>query len=311
MMQGASGRNNWHQDEDFVQGELILGYVEFEERLRDPSAQPLVEMINSFRSAFLLKSPKISDFGMVHNFLGAMENAFRQHRLWKNSSDEEVLEAMDALEAMILRDPRVHASIFASMGADWEHRDAHWARRLACLQFILPEHLDISRAHRAHPALALARAALRRLEKGLSPQEALESVFRAARIIFRMLNEAAAATRANAASVDDFLPIFIYTVLKAMPPRMYRTLEYVSLFRFPKRFGGERQYYLVQLQTAVAFIDNLDAASLSMDPDDFAAELKRREGVFDAREAAGKRDADPPPRTEPGGAQPHDEDNSL
>ncbi|KAJ1490483.1 hypothetical protein T484DRAFT_1777215 [Baffinella frigidus] len=27
MMQGASGRNNWHQDEDFVQGELILGYV--------------------------------------------------------------------------------------------------------------------------------------------------------------------------------------------------------------------------------------------------------------------------------------------
>ena len=33
-------------------------------------------------------------------------------------------------------------------------------------------------------------------------------------------------------------------------------------------------------QTAVSFIDNLDAASLSMDPDDFAAELKRREAVL-------------------------------
>jgi hypothetical protein len=41
------------------------------------------------------------------------------------------------------------------------------------------------------------------------------------------------------------------------------------LFLFPyffSRLSGERHYYLVQLQTAVAFIDHMDAASLTMDP---------------------------------------------
>jgi hypothetical protein len=304
LLQGASGKNNWHQDEDLIQGELVPGYSEFEERLCSPGAAPLVEMINSFRSAFLLKSPKISDFGMVHNFLGAMENPFRNHRAWKGASDEQLMETLDALEAMILRDPRVHACIFASMGSDWELRDAHFAKRLFLHQFIQPEHLDISRAFRAHPALALARSALRRLEEALSPQEALECVFRSARVIFRMLNEAAAASRANAASVDDFLPLLIYTVLKSQPPRMHRTLEYVSLFRFPKRFGGERQYYLVQLQTAVAFIDNLDAASLSMEAADFDAMLRQREAIWEAREA-GAGSGEGEPRAEP----PKDDDS--
>jgi hypothetical protein len=42
----------------------------------------------------------------------------------------------------------------------------------------------------------------------------------------------------------------------------------------------KKQYFLVQLLTAVTFIDNLVASSVSMDPREFAANLKARVFLF-------------------------------
>ncbi len=42
---------------------------------------PLAGMIESFIQALQLKSPKLSDHTMVHNFLGAMENPFRTNKV--------------------------------------------------------------------------------------------------------------------------------------------------------------------------------------------------------------------------------------
>ncbi len=53
---------------------------------------------------------------MVHNFLGAMENPFRAHKLWRDASEDEMLLTLDALEAYVLRDPRVVESVLATMG---------------------------------------------------------------------------------------------------------------------------------------------------------------------------------------------------
>eukprot|EP00286_Rhodomonas_abbreviata_P022398 CAMPEP_0181298006 /NCGR_PEP_ID=MMETSP1101-20121128/5553_1 /TAXON_ID=46948 /ORGANISM="Rhodomonas abbreviata, Strain Caron Lab Isolate" /LENGTH=515 /DNA_ID=CAMNT_0023403001 /DNA_START=258 /DNA_END=1801 /DNA_ORIENTATION=+ len=283
MLQGASGHNNWHQEDGMGGEELVPGYAEFESRLHDPSAAPLLGMIQSFVSAFLLKSPKISDHSMVHNFLGAMENPLRAHTLWKDVGEEDMVLVIDALETFILSDTRVYECIFSSMGEDWRQMDRHLNRRMWCLQFVQPQHLDIKRAHYSHPAMTMARKAMKRMTTVRAPQEKMECIFRSARIIFRMLNESAAASRTEAASADDFLPIFIYTVLKAQTWRLHSTLEYISLFRNPKQFGGERQYYLVQLQTALAFISHMDGKSLSMEEEEFDRRLKEREGLWEVK----------------------------
>lgn len=283
LLQGASGHNNWHQEDGSGGEELVPGYNEFVAKLHDASAQPLLGMIQSFVSAFLLKSPKISDHSMVHNFLGAMENPLRSHALWRSVGDEDFALVLDALEAYILGNERVYDSIFNSMGDDWLSLDRTLNKRLWCLQFVQPGHLDIKRAHYSHPAMTMARKNMKRMTQVRAPQEKMECVFRAARVIFRMLNESAAACRTEAASADDFLPIFIYTVLKAHTWRLHSTLEYISLFRNPKTFGGERQYYLVQLQTALAFIAHMDGKSLTMDEAEFDLRLKEREEQWDAK----------------------------
>ena len=71
---------NLPQD-DLGRVSLVPGYDEFEAKLRDRSAAPLVGMIESFVQALQLKNPKLSDHSMVHNFLGAMENPFRSHKV--------------------------------------------------------------------------------------------------------------------------------------------------------------------------------------------------------------------------------------
>ena len=60
--------------------------------------------------------------------------------------------------------------------------------------------------------------------------------------------------------------VWILVVLSAQPARLLSNLEYIATFRSPHRLSGERHYYLVQLQTAAAFIENLDPAALTIEP---------------------------------------------
>jgi hypothetical protein len=69
--------------------------------------------------------------------------------------------------------------------------------------------------------------------------------------------------------VDEFVPIFIYTILKANPPCLHSNIEYLSHFRHPSRMLSESGYYFVSFLTAVSFIESLDASMLSIDAEEF------------------------------------------
>ena len=73
------GHTNWlHGNDD--DAAMVPAYQEFVGLLFEPSAAPLLGMVESFLQALLNKNPKMTDYAMVHNFLGAMENPFRSHR---------------------------------------------------------------------------------------------------------------------------------------------------------------------------------------------------------------------------------------
>eukprot|EP00287_Rhodomonas_sp_CCMP768_P003025 CAMPEP_0196738342 /NCGR_PEP_ID=MMETSP1091-20130531/15759_1 /TAXON_ID=302021 /ORGANISM="Rhodomonas sp., Strain CCMP768" /LENGTH=534 /DNA_ID=CAMNT_0042082305 /DNA_START=186 /DNA_END=1787 /DNA_ORIENTATION=+ len=285
----APPSSGWHLDGE-EDSPLVPGLDEFKERLRDETAAPLLGMVESFVTAFVHKKPKLGDYAMVHHFLGAMENPFRSHRLWREADDDDVAETIDALEAFILGDEKVNASVMQSMEVAHAEQDHLLSRRLWCLQFIQPQHLDVKKVHATHPALPLARKMVTRITQVRSPQEKLECIFRAARIIFRMLNEPSSSSssgRAQPASADDFLPLFILTVLKAQPQHLCAHLEFIATFRRPSQLAGERHYYLVQLQTAVAFIEHMDGAAVSMDLEEFDEKLREREQLWESRGGKG------------------------
>jgi hypothetical protein len=72
------------------------------------------------------------------------------------------------------------------------------------------------------------------------------------------------------------VPILIFVVLRANPDNMLSNVEYINRFRNPEKLSGEAGYYLSSLQGAIAFIETMDASSLSnITQDEFETSVER------------------------------------
>ena len=58
-------------------------------------------------------------------------------------------------------------------------------------------------------------------------------------------------------AADDFLPVLIYVIIKANPPCMLSTNQYVNSF-YTSRFSGEEQYWWIQFSSALEFIKTME-----------------------------------------------------
>jgi hypothetical protein len=96
-------------------------------------------MINGFSKALQMKKARGTDYTMVHNFLGAMQNPIRTNQLWSHCDDNEIEDALDALERKILGDERVGKCILSNMGENWSELDGVLEKRMWCLQFVQPQ----------------------------------------------------------------------------------------------------------------------------------------------------------------------------
>ena len=116
------------------------------------------------------------------------------------------------------------------------------------------------------------------------PRDKLVCILNCCKLLYTSLQQGG-----SPAGADDFLPLLIYTVIKASPPHLHSNIQYVyqrtavrytrdshalwyryiRRFRNPSQMIAEHGYYCTQLESAVHFIDTLDASQLTIDPDEF------------------------------------------
>jgi hypothetical protein len=80
-----------------------------------------------------------------------------------------------------------------------------------------------------------------------------------------------ASSSSSGINADSFLPALIYIVLKAKPPRLHSNIQFLSNFSQP---SGEQLYYLANLDSAVRFIELLQAEHLGLSTDDFSLYMR-------------------------------------
>lgn len=75
-------------------------------------------------------------------------------------------------------------------------------------------------------------------------------------------------------SADLILPILIYSIVSSNPSHLASNLLYIQRFRAESLVQGETSYCLVNVQAAVAFLENVDVKDLGLDSNQIGAHLR-------------------------------------
>lgn len=179
-------------------------------------------------------------------------------------------------------------------------RDEVLAQKIRIYSWIKEEHLDMKPfTEKSKKFLVLAQQGLKvntlRLEKHLltqntelikiksyrAPRDKVICVLNCCKVLFgrptlfphysSTTNDSKGFLRnANSdQSADSFIPLLIYTVLKANPDHLVSNVQYILRFRNQDKLGGEAGYYMSSLMGAVQFIENLDRTNLTITDQDF------------------------------------------
>jgi Rab5 GDP/GTP exchange factor len=234
------------------------------------------------------------------NFFDSMQEKCLVHPEFKHENEERQIIIRDRLEQYVMN--RIADIAFKGVRSESvKEEDELLARRMKTLDFLTAEALDIKPELINETLLAISRDELRRINAFKTPWDKISCVVKSADIIFRSLNlsrakrdahfdhvgqdslgssSAAAAASGDSSAgygADDFLPLFIWVVLRSHAGLLASNCEYIYKYLNPARQMGKAGYYLTNLQSAINFVNYVEADSLSIDAELFQQKLAEAE----------------------------------
>ena len=217
------------------------------------------------------------------------------HELWRPFSfsgaeeEEESKEAHNEDLTLQLRDhterfvmSRLHAHAYKWCVKINEEEDAQlMARSKVIASFLTPSSLEIPDSVNNDIMIALARQELLKINTVRTPGDKVTCIVNCVTVIFRTLGLAGARRDGPkvGSSADDFLPVFIWVLLHAQVPELCANCAYIEMYHNPTHLRSKAGYALVNLQSAVGFIQTMEGKSLAgasagaVTADDFDSKL--------------------------------------
>eukprot|EP00037_Helgoeca_nana_P014204 m.132455 g.132455 ORF g.132455 m.132455 type:complete len:491 (+) comp22448_c0_seq1:66-1538(+) len=236
---------------------------------------PLNDLTGAYRTFFtkweqLVKTRTVT----VDEMSAAVQEAYEgvDERVWGGSAawasiDETVATNAQAFFEQYLMD-QLYELVFAAHPDD-ETSDLKLQEKIRLLRWVSPDHLNANfnpENPLVQKAFENAQDQLIMMDSQRAPHDKLERVVSASKGIFDVLQLAGG----SPAGADDFMPLLIYTVIRANPPMLYSNLQYITRFGNQKKLNsGEAGYFYTNLYGAVEFVSKLDAEALQMSPREF------------------------------------------
>lgn len=235
-------------------------------KLKDPAASALAQRLRNFIPDFLKSPPKATEQGkIVHTFIQNMLEDMRSLDLWKDASHEELDEVgYDCLEKYIM--VKIYSLCFAPTPEDLQ-KDKALSQKIKQLSWVTPDHLEIRSFHRNTSRFSTAVTELRKMDIYKAPKDKMICLLNTCKSLYYILNKASA--QGHPAGADEFLPLLIYTVIRANPPRLVSNMTFIQEFRRPTSQITETGYYLTHLISTTMFVETVEHSQLNVTEEEF------------------------------------------
>ncbi|KAI7629041.1 hypothetical protein KC343_g5459 [Hortaea werneckii] len=281
---------------------LPFDFHRFLEQLRHRTADPVARFLRSFLSEFGKKQWMVHEqVKIISDFLEFISKRMAQCEVWRTVSDAEFDNAREGMEKLVMnrlynqtfsplippasnnsrksgKDGRSQADNANSSGPGrrGQHqedveRDEVIAQKLRIYGWISEDHLDIkSIGEKGKKFLGLAQQELLKINTYRAPRDKVICVLNCCKVIFGYLKN----TKSDQ-SADAFIPLLIYTVLRAKPEHLVSNVQYIWRFRNQDKLGGEAGYYMSSLMGVVSFIETLDRTNLTISDEEFERNVEQ------------------------------------
>lgn len=273
---------------------LPFDFHRFLEQLRHRTADPVARFLRSFLMEFGKKQWMVHEqVKIISDFLEFITKKMAICEVWRTVSDAEFDNAREGMEKLVMnrlysqtfspaippvevasptkgKRTRTQAQPSSAPGRRGQHqedveRDSVIAQKIRIYGWIRAEHLDIASVNeKGQKFLVLAQKELLKINSYRAPRDKVICVLNCCKVIFGFLKNAK-----GDQSADSFVPLLIYTVLRANPEHIASNVQYILRFRNQDKLGGEAGYYISSLMGVVSFVENLDRTNLTITDEEF------------------------------------------
>ncbi|EME50362.1 hypothetical protein DOTSEDRAFT_69029 [Dothistroma septosporum NZE10] len=281
---------------------LPFDFHRFLEQLRHKSADSVAKYLRSFLGEFNKKQWMVHEqVKIISDFLEFITKRMGMCDVWRTVSDAEFDNAREGMEKLVMN--RLYSQTFSPAipsalgsprkgarngrsaadqanphgpGRRGQHqedveRDEVIAQKIKIYGWVSEEHLDIRPiGDKGRKFLGLAQKELLKINTYRAPRDKVICVLNACKVIFGFLRNSKADQ-----SADAFVPLLIYTVLRARPEHLVSNVQYIWRFRNQEKLGGEAGYYMSSLMGVVQFIENLDRTTLTITDEEFELQVEQ------------------------------------
>ncbi|XP_077987219.1 GTPase-activating protein and VPS9 domain-containing protein 1-like [Glandiceps talaboti] len=191
----------------------------------------------------------------VEEFLHHLYVWISQDPIWQAASEEQKEDAQMATERAIMS--RIYKQALYPNGDGDIMRDQvlhEHIKRLVKVVSATHKALQIPEKYRKECPWPSAQAEILTINAYKTPKDKLQCVMRCCSTIMNLLSMA---NENSVPGADDFVPVLVYVLIKANPPSLLSTVQYVNSF-YDKRLSGEEQYWWMQFSAAIEFIKTID-----------------------------------------------------
>eukprot|EP01017_Pseudomicrothorax_dubius_P038009 TRINITY_DN5640_c0_g1_i2.p1 TRINITY_DN5640_c0_g1~~TRINITY_DN5640_c0_g1_i2.p1 ORF type:complete len:383 (+),score=99.69 TRINITY_DN5640_c0_g1_i2:145-1293(+) len=236
----------------------------FKERLKQPKSLALYESMMKFTKEVQSGTIKVKDLKTtVQQFIAQFEEDFQN--LWAES-EEDYQNNCEAIEGIITK--LLYPKLIVLYDTE---RDRRLSYLFKVFDFIELSHLEAGPDIDAE-TFAHAVENIRKIDQLKKPWDKLIVIVNCCKLVSSMVFHAKEDDKPTGA--DDFLPVLIYVVLKAKPANIATNIEFIKDFRSAQRLRGLDEYYFTAFQSALEFIEQLDASKLKIDPEEFERKVE-------------------------------------